>query len=58
MNGLDIVWMIVSLRSSHSFRVSVVRNDIAVFSELIVADRAFAVLLGDFSVQQLPHLSG
>jgi len=49
--------MVISPSPSHAFRVSVVRNDIAVFSELVVADRAFAPLLSDFAIQQLPHLS-
>jgi hypothetical protein len=34
----------------------VVRNDITVFGKILVADCAFATLLGDLSVQQLPHL--
>jgi|SRR5215469_1280862 len=31
-------------------------NDVAVLSKFLVTDCAFAVLLGDLSVQQLPHL--
>jgi hypothetical protein len=49
--------MVVSPRSSQAFRVFVIRHNIAVFSELLVADCAFAVLFGDLSVQKLPHLS-
>jgi hypothetical protein len=36
----------------------VVWDDVAVLGEFVVADRAFAALLDDFPVQQLPHLSG
>lgn len=58
MHGLDIVWMIVSPGSSHPFRVLVVRYDVAIFSKFLVADCAFAALLGDLPVQQFPHFSG
>lgn len=40
MRCLDIVWMIVSPRSSHAFRVPVVRNNVVVICELFVADSA------------------
>jgi len=50
--------MIVPPRSAHSFRVLVVWDDVAVLGEFVVAEGAFAALLGDFPVQQLPHFSG
>ena len=56
MCGLDILRMVVSPSSTHSFRVFVVRHNIAVFRELLVTDSAFAVLFGDLSVEQFPHL--
>jgi predicted dithiol-disulfide oxidoreductase (DUF899 family) len=56
--GLDIIRMVVPPRSSHAFRVFVVRNDIAVFIEVFLADCTFSVLFGDLSIQQLSHLSG
>ena len=56
MHGLDVFRMVISPGSSHSFRVSVVRHDVAVIREFLVADCAFPVLLDDLSVQQLPHL--
>jgi hypothetical protein len=56
MNGLDVFRMVISPGSSHSFRVSVVRYDVAAVGKFMVADRTLPVLLGDLSVQQLSHL--
>ena len=56
MDGLDVFRMVISAGSPHSFRVSVVRYDVATVGKFMVADRAFPVLLHDFSVEQLPHL--
>jgi len=56
VDRLDVVGMIVSPRSSHSTGIDVVRNDVAVVGELPVAESAYAVLRGDFSVHQFPHL--
>jgi len=56
MSCLNIVWMIVSPSSAHSFGVSVVRDDVVVVSELFVTDGAYASLLSDFPVQHLAHL--
>ena len=56
MDGLDVFRMVISAGSPHSFRVSVVRYDVAVLVKFMVADCAFQVLLDDLSVQQLPHL--
>ncbi len=50
MHGLDVFRMVVSPGSSHSFRVSVVRYDVAIFGKFLVADCTFAALLGDFPV--------
>jgi hypothetical protein len=55
MDGLDIVGMIVPPRSSHSTRVDVVGNDVAVIRELPLAESAHAILGGDLSVHQLSH---
>ena len=55
MHGLDIVRMVVSAGSSHSFRVSVVRNDVAAVVKFTVANGALPVLLDDLSVQQFSH---
>jgi len=55
---LDIVRMVVSPRSSHSFGISMVWHDIVVVGELFVADGAFPVLLDNLAIQQFPHFSG
>jgi hypothetical protein len=57
MHGLDVFRMVVSAGSPHSFRVSVVRYDVAAVGEFVVANGTFPSLLDDLSVQQLPHLS-
>jgi hypothetical protein len=51
MNRLDIIWVIVSPRSTHSFWVPMVRDHIVIVRELFMADRADATLFSDFSVQ-------
>jgi hypothetical protein len=56
MRRPDIVRVVVSPRSSHSFRILVVRNGIVVVGELFVADGANTALLSDLAVQQLSHL--
>ena len=56
MHGLDVFRMVISACSPHSFRVSVVRYDVAAVGKFFVANGAFPCLLHDFSVQQLPHL--
>src|SRR5207302_7201997 len=53
---LDIVWMVVSPGSAHSFRISMVRNDVVVVGELFVADGAYSGLLPHLAVQQFSHL--
>jgi hypothetical protein len=57
MHGLDVFRMVISPSSSHTFRVPVVRYDVAVICKFFQADDALPVLLGDLSVQQPPHLS-
>ena len=52
---LDIVRMIISPRSSHTFRIPVVRHDIVVICEVFVADGADPALLDNLSVQKFPH---
>jgi len=47
--------MIISPRSTHSFGILVVRDDICVVCELFVADGAFPVLRDNFSIEQFPH---
>jgi hypothetical protein len=53
---LNIVSMVVSPRSSHSFGISMVRHDVVVVRELFMADCAFPVLLHNLQVQKLSHL--
>jgi len=55
---LDIVRVIVSPCSSHAFGIFVIGNDIVVVREFEMADRAYAALLPNLPVQQLPHLGG
>jgi hypothetical protein len=56
MHGLDVFRMVISPASSHTFRVSMVRYDVAAVGKFIVANGALSSLLHDFSVQQLSHL--
>jgi len=39
-----------------SFRVLVIRNDVVVIREVLVADGAYSALLENLSVQKFPHL--
>ena len=48
--------MIVSPRSSHSFWILVIRNDVVEVGELFVADRANPILLDNLPVEEFPHL--
>jgi len=50
MGSLDILRMIISPGSPHSFRVSVVRYDVAAVGKFMVANGALPCLLDDFSV--------
>src|SRR5579872_7135240 len=53
---LNIVRMVISPRSPHSFGILVVRHDVVVVGEFFVADRTLPVLLDDFPLQDFPHL--
>ena len=53
---LDVVRVIVSPRSTHSFRILVVRDYVVVIREVLVADGAYSALLENLSVQKFPHL--
>ena len=57
MDCLDIFRMVVSPSPSHAFGLDVVGYDLAVIREGNQADCTFPFLVGDLSVQQLPHLS-
>jgi len=50
--------MVVSPRAAHSFRFSVVRDDIVVIRKVFVADGADPALLDNLSVQKFPHFGG
>jgi hypothetical protein len=56
MCRLDIVWMVVSPRPSHPFRIPVFWHDVVVVRELLMADGTFPVLLDNLPIQQFPHL--
>jgi hypothetical protein len=56
MCRLDIVRMVIPPCSSHSFRILVVRDDVVVIREVLVADGAYPALLEDLSVQKFSHL--
>jgi hypothetical protein len=51
MNSLNVVQMVISPSSSHPFRVSVIRYDVAAVGKFMVANGALPALLDDFSVQ-------
>jgi hypothetical protein len=55
MYCLDIVGVIIPPRPTHSLWISVVWHDVAIVSELFVADRADTSLSSDLSIQQLSH---
>jgi hypothetical protein len=57
MRCLDVVRMIISPSSAHSFRIPVVGNYIVTIRELFVTDGAFSVLLDNLPIQQFPHFS-
>lgn len=57
MDCLDVVGMIVPQRSSHSSWADVIRDDVAVLSEPLLAERADAILSDDLPVEELPHLA-
>jgi hypothetical protein len=55
MRCSDIVWVIVSPRSSHSLGIPMVWHYVVVVGELFVADGTLSVLLDNLPVQELPH---
>ena len=55
MRCLDVVRVIISPSSAHSFRIPVVWNHIVIVCELFVTDGAFPVLLDDLPVEKFPH---
>jgi hypothetical protein len=57
VNSLNVVRVIVSPGPAHSFRVDVIGHNVAIVSELGATESALAVLRGDLSVEQFPHLS-
>jgi hypothetical protein len=58
MRCLDIAGMVISPGSSHSFGILVIRDDIAIVRELVMADCTNSVLFGNFSLQKFPHFCG
>ncbi len=55
MNGLDIVWVIVSPCPSHPLGGDVVRHNVVIVNEFFVTDSTLPVLLGNLAIQQLAH---
>jgi len=55
MDCLDILRMVVSPSSAHAFRISVIRDDIAVIEKFFATYRTFPALLADLAVHELPH---
>jgi hypothetical protein len=47
--------MVVPPGSSHTFRILMVWNDVAVVSEVFVAESTFSALLRDLAIHQLTH---
>lgn len=55
MYRLDIVWMVVSPRSSHPLGFFVIGHDVVVILKIFVADGAYPALLSNFSILQFAH---
>ena len=47
--------MVISPRAAHSLRFPVVRHDIVVIREVLVADGTYAALLDNLSIQKFAH---
>ena len=58
MGCLDIVGMVISPSSSHSFRIYVVGHYVAIVRERALADCAHSVLFDNFPLRQFAHLGG
>jgi hypothetical protein len=56
MCRLDVIWVVVSPSSAHSFGIPMVWHNVVVIREFFVADGTLPVLLHNLSVQKLPHL--
>jgi len=50
--------MVVAPRSSHPFRIPVVRHNIVVIREFLMANCAYPVLLNNFAIEKLSHFGG
>lgn len=57
VDSLNVVRMIVPPRSSHAAGMDVVGYDVAIIGEWFVAEGAYAILLGDLPVEELPHFA-
>ena len=57
MRCLDVVWVIISPRSAHSFRIPMVWNHIVIVCELFMADGTLLILFDNLAIQQFPHFS-
>ena len=51
----DIVRVVIPPRTTHSFRILVVRGHVVVVRKVLVADSAYPTLLDNLSVQKFPH---
>lgn len=56
MHSLDVVRMIVPSCGSHSSGLDMIGNNLAAVCKSLVANSAFAALLGYFAIEQLTHL--
>jgi hypothetical protein len=57
MRCLNVVWVVIPPRSSHSFWIPVVGNHIVIVCELFVADGTLLILFDNLAIQQFPHFS-
>src|ERR1700751_579284 len=53
---LNVLRMVVSPRPAHPSRINVVGHDVVVVGERQLTDGTLPVLVGNFAVEQLPHL--
>jgi hypothetical protein len=58
MCRLHVLEGIVPPSAAHSFGILMIRNNVIVVGESLVADGAFPVLLDNLALQQFPHLGG
>lgn len=57
MDGLNIVRVIVPPSSARAFGMDMIGYDVAIVSELLLAESADALLGDDLPIQELPHLA-